>query len=1360
MADHDIGDFAVKPIGYSQDSVLSKPKVNGITNGISNEITNGLTNGPTNGNGLGTANGGAYPSSSPITNGVADGPVGGDNAASMIPAPYGGPNVEPRLATNGVHFDNRPKDNISPHPRQRTTARSRWNSQLREGQPRARTFSRDANGNAFPRIGRPVELLRHSYDVVVVGSGYGGGVAASRMARAGEYPSSFHDAVPEIRVSGDMKASDPASVPFEKGNSTGMYHLMVGEGQNAFVANGLGGTSLVNANVFLRADDKTMAMDEWPEELNDEGALDIYYDRAERMLEPACYPEDLPEPAKLKLLRKQFETVKKHAEKEGWSPKFYRVPQTTRFKDGPNSTGVHMQSSNLTGQDCTGVNDGSKSSTLVTYLTDAWNWGAEIFTQCEVRFVKKHPTEGYLVFFAWHGSRREAFKRNFQHDLMWVHAKKCVFLGAGTLGTTEIMLRSKQRGLPVSDEVGQNMSGNGDLLAFGYNTNEEANAIGHEDPDPDNPVGPTITGVIDCRDQQEALDGFVIEEGAVPHALSHLLQPMLLSLPGSLHPPDLSHLQHQAKSLASWKSALLGPYHPGGSISKTQIYLIMSHDANQAIMTLKHDKPALEFRGVGNQAHLQKLNKLMREMTNNHGGTFVNNPFYAEMNKQEITVHPVGGMSMSSSGQSEEGATSHCGEVLTGVEDGVHRGLVVVDGALIPTALGVNPFATITALAERSVELVAKDFGIEIDYETSNGSIDPYGMPAYPLDEDHLDEMAAVKQAEEQIDEARLAGKAGTIFSEVMKGFIHIGDEIEDFEVAANMAEDDCADAHFFLSVHAWDSNELINRRDHTAMLTGTFSNGMPGSPFMVSRGDFHLFKYDKHAPDQTNMSYDFDMIGTNDERIHFYGEKIINPTVAFSPRKVWEATSSLYVTLSNPENRSEIIGRGILHIEWSDFRRQLTTFDTLGHNVPLRLQTATSFLSYFTRQVATVFLAPLTALQWGTIQAPIEHQKRPATAKFQCKAEDGVETTMRMWEPTGSIEPNTTPHNILFVPGAAVDHQIFALPTIKKNAIEYFTAAGYRCWCVTHRVGKTHAAQKGYTTYDARLDIAAALHEIRQRQGHEPEKIYIVAHCAGSVALSMGLLDGKIPASWVRGITASNVFMHPEFANVNRYKASLPISLTSIYPYVTGSQWFSCNSSRKDSYIQHLLNEVLRFYPAGRGELCSSVTCHRSELAFGRLWSHDRLNRSTHEQLHRFLGGTTMKSLAHLVDMGLKGYVTDTDGCELANKESLSRLAGIPIFLFSGAENAVYRPECTLTDFEELRMQFGEEGYSRVQFPGHGHLDCWMSETAAVKGGVFDHVRRRVDEVFHPGRSRKGSRRKTASAKSTPSPKDSPLMG
>jgi hypothetical protein len=89
------------------------------------------------------------------------------------------------------------------------------------------------------------------------------------------------------------------------------------------------------------------------------------------MLEPQSYPETFPDLPKLTLLQKQAENM-------GLGDKFYRVPQTTRFQDGPNSTGVQMMSSALTGMDCTGVNDGSKSSTLVNYLSDAWNWGAEM----------------------------------------------------------------------------------------------------------------------------------------------------------------------------------------------------------------------------------------------------------------------------------------------------------------------------------------------------------------------------------------------------------------------------------------------------------------------------------------------------------------------------------------------------------------------------------------------------------------------------------------------------------------------------------------------------------------------------------------------------------------------------------------------------------------------------------------------------------------------------------------------------------------------------------------------------------------------------------------------------------------------
>lgn len=88
----------------------------------------------------------------------------------------------------------------------------------------------------------------------------------------------------------------------------------------------------------------------------------------------------------------------------------------------------------------------------------------------------------------------------------------------------------------------------------------------------------------------------------------------------------------------------------------------------------------------------------------------------------QITVHPIGGANISRDGSSAFGVTTELGELLTGNANDIYGGLVVVDGAVIPCALGVNPLAAITAFAERSVEAVAQKNGIEIYYETKNGN--------------------------------------------------------------------------------------------------------------------------------------------------------------------------------------------------------------------------------------------------------------------------------------------------------------------------------------------------------------------------------------------------------------------------------------------------------------------------------------------------------------------------------------------------------------------------------------------------------------------------------------------------------------
>ena len=169
-----------------------------------------------------------------------------------------------------------------------------------------------------------------------------------------------------------------------------------------------------------------------------------------------------------------------------------------------------------------------------------------------------------------------------------------------------------------------------------YNTDLEVNAIGREVPLPDLPIGPTINGVIDCRDQENFLDGFVIEEGAVPGGVASLFQSMLQSTPGKIDSRNFG-LQERLRHLVSRsKSRLLGPYVQDGSVERTQIYLIMSHDDNQAILSLKDDKPHLQFLGVGRSDHVQHLNHVLAEATSKIGGTYINSPFYALLGQDEV----------------------------------------------------------------------------------------------------------------------------------------------------------------------------------------------------------------------------------------------------------------------------------------------------------------------------------------------------------------------------------------------------------------------------------------------------------------------------------------------------------------------------------------------------------------------------------------------------------------------------------------------------------------------------------------------------------------------------------------------------
>ena len=270
-------------------------------------------------------------------------------------------------------------------------------------------------------------------------------------------------------------------------------------------------------------------------------------------------------------------------------------------------------------------------------------------------------------------------------------------------------------------------------------------------------------------------------------------------------------------------------------------------------------------------------------------------------------------------------------------------------------------------------------------------------------------------------------------------------------------------------------------------------------------------------------------------------------------------------------------------------------------------------FVANFVEHLAKPFFAPLQALQTPQCNISTFFNRRPPTETIHLTASDGVKSVMQMWVPPGAD-----------VPGASTDYQIYALPTIGQNFVDYLLERGYTVFCVNHRVGNASTAKSHWTTYDARHDIAAATNYILETKG--ASKIYSVVHCAGAQAMAAGLLDGTITG--IGGLTASQVFLHPIFAEANRIKADIKPSMTSLYEKVVGP-WFDIAGWNDDRChdIEFMLNEALRFYPGGKQDMCHSIICHRSELVFGRYtldyivliyldFGHTRISMTPHTRI------------------------------------------------------------------------------------------------------------------------------------------------
>ncbi|MGH7866430.1 MAG: GMC family oxidoreductase, partial [Candidatus Dormibacteraceae bacterium] len=115
----------------------------------------------------------------------------------------------------------------------------------------------------------------------------------------------------------------------------------------------------------------------------------------------------------------------------------------------------------------------------------------------------------------------------------------------------------------------------------------------------------------------------------------------------------------------------------------------------------------IEWDGAGREIVFTRINGELRRHARALRANFIENPLWTIFNAHHlVTAHPLGGCPMGE--DYLHGAVDEFGRVFAG-DGSVHEGLYVSDGSLIPSALNVNPFITISALTERNIERKLRD---------------------------------------------------------------------------------------------------------------------------------------------------------------------------------------------------------------------------------------------------------------------------------------------------------------------------------------------------------------------------------------------------------------------------------------------------------------------------------------------------------------------------------------------------------------------------------------------------------------------------------------------------------------------------